>query len=37
MGTGAAGMPLGVLISGAAGRDDALLSAALGVEQLLEM
>jgi aspartyl-tRNA(Asn)/glutamyl-tRNA(Gln) amidotransferase subunit A len=37
MGTGAAGMPLGALISGAAGRDDALLSAALGVEQLLEM
>jgi aspartyl-tRNA(Asn)/glutamyl-tRNA(Gln) amidotransferase subunit A len=35
MGTGAAGMPLGALISGAAGRDDALLSAALGVEQLL--
>ena len=35
MGTGAAGMSLGALISGAAGRDDALLSAALGVEQLL--
>jgi len=35
MGTGAASMPLGALISGAAGRDDALLSAALGVEQLL--
>jgi aspartyl-tRNA(Asn)/glutamyl-tRNA(Gln) amidotransferase subunit A len=35
MGTGAAGMPLGALISGAAGRDAALLSAAAGVEQLL--
>ncbi len=35
MGTGTAGMPLGALISGAAGRDEALLSAALGVEQLL--
>ena len=35
MGTGAAGMPLGALISGAAGRDDALLSAALGVERML--
>jgi aspartyl-tRNA(Asn)/glutamyl-tRNA(Gln) amidotransferase subunit A len=35
MGTGAAGMPLGALISGAGGRDAALLSAAAGVEQLL--
>ncbi len=35
MGTGAAGMPLGVLVSGAAGRDAALLAAAAGVEQLL--
>ena len=35
MGTGAAGMPVGALISGAAGREDALLSAAAGVEQLL--
>jgi aspartyl-tRNA(Asn)/glutamyl-tRNA(Gln) amidotransferase subunit A len=35
MGTGDAGMPLGALISGAAGRDDALLSAALGVERML--
>ena len=35
MGTGAAGMPLGALISGAAGRDAALLAAAAGVEQLL--
>ncbi len=35
VGTGAAGMPVGALISGAAGREDALLSAAAGVEQLL--
>ena len=35
MGTGAAGMPLGALISGAAGRDEALLAVAAGVEQLL--
>ena len=35
MRTGAAGMPVGALISGAAGREDALLAAAAGVEQLL--
>jgi len=35
MGVGAAGMPLGALISGAAGRDAALLAAAAGVEQML--
>jgi aspartyl-tRNA(Asn)/glutamyl-tRNA(Gln) amidotransferase subunit A len=35
MGTGAAGMPVGVLISGTAGREEALLAAAAGVEQLL--
>ena len=35
MGTGAAGMPVGALISGAAGREEALLAAAAGVEQLL--
>lgn len=35
MGKGAAGMPVGALISGAAGREDALLAAAAAVEQLL--
>lgn len=37
MGKGAAGMPLGALISGVAGSEDALLAAAAGVEQLLRM
>jgi aspartyl-tRNA(Asn)/glutamyl-tRNA(Gln) amidotransferase subunit A len=35
MGIGAAGMPVGALISGAAGREQALLAAAAGVERLL--
>jgi len=35
MGVGAAGMPVGALISGASGRDAALLAVAAGVEQLL--
>jgi len=35
IGKGAAGMPVGALISGAAGREDALLAAAAGLEQFL--
>lgn len=36
MGTGSAGMPVGALISGAFGRDAALLAVAAGVEKLLQ-